>query len=149
MIIRETYNNIGNINNNDLYKWAEDEEENEEDTIIENEGGKLNQEGDELENILNTNKSIINENKILTNSKILKIRQCSQVTKLPGYQHISIMSTINFHPKKNDLLLTSDLDKKLKIFNISFNDNFTSKLISTINTLDIPIFLLNLYQMKK
>jgi WD40 repeat protein len=100
----------------------------------------LNQEGDELENLLKTNKSIINESKILTNSNILKIQQCPQVTKLPGYQHISIMSTINFHPKKNNILLTSGLDKKLKIFNIDYSDNFSSKLISTINTLDIPIF---------
>lgn len=138
--VKEHYNNMSNINNNDLYKWAEDDEGNEEDTTNENENFKLNQEGNELENILKTNKSIINENKILTNSNILKIHQCPQVTKLPGYQHISIMSTINFHPLKNNLLLTSGLDKKLKIFNINFNDNFTSKIVSTINTIDIPIF---------
>ena len=137
--IREHYNNMIDIKKNDLYKWAE-EEENPDDTTNENELGKLNQEGDELENLLKTNKSIINESKILTNSNILKIQQCPQVTKLPGYQHISIMSTINFHPKKNNILLTSGLDKKLKIFNIDYSDNFSSKLISTINTLDIPIF---------
>ena len=91
--IREHYNNMIDIKNNDLYKWAE-EEENENDTTNENELGKLNQEGDELENLLKTNKSIINESKILTSSNILKIQQCPQVTKLPGYQHISIMSTI-------------------------------------------------------
>ena len=137
--IREHYNNMIDIKNNDLYKWAE-EEENADDTTNENEMGKLNQEGDELENLLKTNKSIINESKILTNSNILKIQQCPQVTKLPGYQHISIMSTINFHPIKNNILLTSGLDKKLKIFNIDYSDNFSSKLMSTINTLDIPIF---------
>ena len=137
--IREHYNNMKDIKNNDLYKWAE-EEENDDNTTNENDLGKLIQEGDELENLLKTNKSIINENKILTNSNILKIHQCPQVTKLPGYQHISIMSTINFHPNKNDILLTSGLDKKLKIFNINYNNNFSSKLISTINTLDIPIF---------
>ena len=136
--IREHYINMSNIKNNDLYKWAEDEE-NEEDTTNENENIKP-KEGDELENLLKTNKSIVDENKILTNSNILKIHQCPQVTKLPGYQHISIMSTMNFHPKKKDILLTSGLDKKLKIFNINYNDNFSSKLISTINTLDIPIF---------
>ena len=137
--IREHYNNMIDIKNNDLYKWAE-EEENADDTTNENEMGKLNQEGDELENLLKTNKSIINESKILTNSNILKIQQCPQVTKLPGYQHISIMSTINFHPIKNNILLTSGLDKKLKIFNIDYSDNFSSKLMSTINTLNIPIF---------
>jgi U3 small nucleolar RNA-associated protein 18 len=134
--IREHYNNMTNIKMNDLYKWAEDED-NEDDTTNEMEKGN---QGDELENLLKTNKSIINENKILTNSNILKIHQCPQVTKLPGYQHISIMSTINFHPKKNDILLTSGLDKKLKIFNINYNDNYSSKLVTTINTLDIPIF---------
>ena len=137
--IREHYNNVTNIKNNDLYKWAEGED-NEDDTTNENENGKLNQEGNELENLLKTNKSIINENKVFTNSNILKIHQCPQVTKLPGYQHISIMSTINFHPKKKDILLTSGLDKKLKIFNINISDKYDSKLISTINTLDIPIF---------
>ena len=137
--IREHYNTMTNIKNNDLYKWAESED-NEEDTTNENEIGKNNQEGDELENLLKTNKSLINERKILTNSNILKIHQCPQVTKLPGYQHISIMSTLNFHPKKSDILLTSGFDKKLKIFNININDNYSSKLISTINTLDIPIF---------
>ena len=134
--IKEHYNNMTNIKMNDLYKWAEDED-NEDDTTNEMEKGN---QGDELENLLKTNKSIINENKILTNSNILKIHQCPQVTKLPGYQHISIMSTINFHPKKNNILLTSGLDKKLKIFNINYNDNFSSKIITTINTLDIPIF---------
>ena len=135
--IRDQYNNMNNIKNNDLYKWAEDEE-NEEVTT--NELSKANQEGDDLENLLRTNKSIINENKILTDSNILKYQQCPQVTKLPGYQHISIMSTINFHPTKKELLFTSGLDKKLKIFNINYEENYTSKLIKTINTLDIPIF---------
>ena len=51
---------------------------------------------------------------MLTNSNILKIHQCPQVIKLPRHQHISIMSTINFHPKKNDIILTSGLDKKIK-----------------------------------
>ena len=134
--IRDQYNNMNNIKNNDLYKWAEDEE-NEDVTT--NELSKENQEGDDLENLLRTNKSIINENKILTDSNILKYQQCPQVTKLPGYQHISIMSTINFHPNKKELLFTSGLDKKLKIFNINYEDNYTSKLIKTINTLDIPI----------
>ncbi len=50
------------------------------------------------------------------------------------------MSTINFHPSNKEILLTSGLDKKLKIFNISYSENFSSKLIKTINTLDIPIF---------
>ena len=134
--IREHYNNMNNIKNNDLYKWAEDDEENNNTT---NDNDLLN-EGDDLEKLLRTNKSIVNENKILTTSNILKYQQCPQVTKLPGYQHISIMSTINFHPKKNNILLTSGLDKKLKIFNINYNDNFSSKIITTINTLDIPIF---------
>ena len=137
--IREQYNNMNKIKNNDLYKWAEDEE-NEDTTTNENDLLKVNKEGDDLENLLRTNKSIVNENKILENSNILKYQQCPQVTKLPGYQHISIMSTINFHPSKKDLLITSGLDKKLKIFNINFDQNYTSNLLKTINTLDIPIF---------
>ena len=137
--IREHYNNMNNIKNNDLYKWAQDDE-NEDDTTNENDLSKGNKEGDDLENLLRTNKSILNENKILTNSNILKYQQCPQVTKLPGYQHISIMSTINFHPRKKEILLTSGLDKKLKIFNINYSENYTSNLVKTINTLDIPIF---------
>ena len=136
--IRAHYNNMTNIQNNALYKWAEDEDD-EDDTTNENGIAKINQ-GDEIENLLKTNQSIINENNIFTNSNILKIHKCPQITKLPGYQHISIMSTINFHPKKFDLLLTSGLDKKIKIFNININDNYSSKLISTINTVDVPIF---------
>ena len=135
--IREHYNNMNNIKNNDLYKWAEDDEENNNTTTNDNE---LLNEGDDLEKLLRTNKSIVNENKILTTSNILKYQQCPQVTKLPGYQHISIMSTINFHPSNREILLTSGLDKKLKIFNINYSENFSSKLIKTINTLDIPIF---------
>ena len=134
--IREHYNNMNNIKNNDLYKWAEDEEDNNS-TNNEND---LSKEGDDLEKLLRTNKSFLNENKILTTSNILKYQQCPQVTKLPGYQHISIMSTINFHPNNKEILLTSGLDKKLKIFNINYSQNFSSKLIKTINTLDIPIF---------
>ena len=137
--IREHYNNMNNIKNNDLYKWAEDDE-NEDNTTNENDLLKENQEGDDLEKLLRTNKSVINENKILTSTNILKYQQCPQVTKLPGYQHISIMSTINFHPRNKEILLTSGLDKKLKIFNINYSENFTSKLVKTINTLDIPIF---------
>ena len=137
--IREHYNNMNNIKNNDLYKWAEDDE-NEDNTTNENDLLKENQEGDDLEKLLRTNKSLINENKILTSTNILKYQQCPQVTKLPGYQHISIMSTINFHPRNKEILLTSGLDKKLKIFNINYSENFTSKLVKTINTLDIPIF---------
>ena len=95
--IREQYNNMININNTDLYKWAEDEE-NEDTTTNENDLLKANKEGDDLENLLRTNKSIVNENKILENSNILKYQKCPQVTKLPGYKHISIMSTINFNP---------------------------------------------------
>ena len=135
--IRDHYNNMNNIKNNDLYKWAEDEENEDANT---NDISGANQEGDDLENLLRTNKSILNENKILTNSNNLKYQPCPQVTKLPGYQHISIMSTINFHPSKKDLLITSGLDKKLKIFNINFDQNYTSNLLKTINTLDIPIF---------
>ena len=135
--IRDHYNNMNNIKNNDLYKWAEDEENEDANT---NDMSGANQEGDDLENLLRTNKSILNENKILTNSNNLKYQPCPQVTKLPGYQHISIMSTINFHPNKKEILLTSGLDKKLKIFNINYEDNFSSKLVKTINTLDIPIF---------
>ena len=134
--IREHYNNMNNIKNNDLYKWAEDEEDNNST----NNDNDLSKEGDDLEKLLKTNKSILNENKILTTSNILKYQQCPQVTKLPGYQHISIMSTINFHPNNKEILLTSGLDKKLKIFNINYSGNFSSKLIKTINTLDIPIF---------
>ena len=135
--IRDHYNNMNNIKNNDLYKWAEDEENEDANT---NDISGANQEGDDLENLLRTNKYILNENKILTNSNNLKYQPCPQVTKLPGYQHISIMSTINFHPNKKEILLTSGLDKKLKIFNINYEDNFSSKLVKTINTLDIPIF---------
>ena len=135
--IRDHYNNMNNIKNNDLYKWAEDEENEDANT---NDISGANQEGDDLENLLRTNKSILNENKILTNSNNLKYQPCPQVTKLPGYQHISIMSTINFHPNKKEILLTSGLDKKLKIFKINYEDNFSSKLVKTINTLDIPIF---------
>ena len=135
--IRDHYNNMNNIKNNDLYKWAEDEENEDANT---NDISGANQEGDDLENLLRTNKSILNENKILTNSNNLKYQPCPQVTKLPGYQHVSIMSTINFHPNKKEILLTSGLDKKLKIFNINYEDNFSSKLVKTINTLDIPIF---------
>ena len=134
--IREQYNTMKNIKNNDLYKWAEDEED---DKSTGNDQENLDLGGD-LDNLLKTNKSIINEKKILSNTNILKIHQCQPVTKFPGYQHSSIMSTINFHPIKNNILLTSGLDKKLKIFDINFNDNYKSKLINTINTLDIPIF---------
>ena len=134
--IREQYNSMKNIKNNDLYKWAEDEED---DKSTGNDQENLDLGGD-LDNLLKTNKSIINEKKILSNTNILKIHQCQPVTKLPGYQHSSIMSTINFHPTKNNILLTSGLDKKLKIFDINFNDNYKSKLVNTINTLDIPIF---------
>ena len=134
--IREQYNTMKNIKNNDLYKWAEDEED---DKSTGNDQENLDLGGD-LDNLLKTNKSIINEKKILSNTNILKIHQCQPVTKFPGYQHSSIMSTINFHPIKNNILLTSGLDKKLKIFDINFNDNYKSKLVNTINTLDIPIF---------
>ncbi len=82
--IREHYNNMNNIKNNDLYKWAEDEEDNNST----NNDNDLSKEGDDLEKLLRTNKSILNENKILTTSNILKYQQCPQVTKLPGYQHI-------------------------------------------------------------
>ena len=74
--IREHYNNMNNIKNNDLYKWAEDDEENN-NTINDND---LLNEGDDLEKLLRTNKSIVNENKILTTSNILKYQQCPQVT---------------------------------------------------------------------
>ena len=60
---------MNNIKNNDLYKWAEDEENEDANT---NDISGANQEGDDLENLLRTNKSILNENKILTNSNNLK-----------------------------------------------------------------------------
>ena len=61
--IREHYNNMSNIKNNDLYKWAEDED-NGEDTTNEIDSSKLNKEGegDQLENLLMTNKSMSSGN---------------------------------------------------------------------------------------
>lgn len=120
--IREQYKTMNEYS--ELFKWAEQGEEKEEE------------KGD-IDNLLSTNINIVNEKKILNQTNQIKISQLNALTK-NNQQHSSITTTVNFHPKKKDIAITTGLDKKLKIFQIKQEEN-KSEVIKTLNTLDMPI----------
>ena len=116
----------------DIYKWAFDSTEEESST---NESSSMNS----LENLLRTNKSVVS-NETHTNikdSSILKITQLGDLNK--GNSHNSIVSSLTFHPTKDNIAMTTGLDKKLKLFSIDQHDN-SSSCVQTVNTIDMPIF---------
>ena len=119
--IREYYKEMNQTS--ELFKWAEQTEEQNEDK-------------GELDNLLTTNVNIINEKKILNQTNQIKISMLTPITK--AHQHQSITTSINFHPKQSNIAITTGLDKKMQIFNIISEEN-KSELIKTINTLDMPI----------
>ncbi len=133
--IREQYNSMHNEKEKHLFKWAEEFEDDETELNKNNNG--------DLDLLLKTNKSIINESKILLSSNILKINQLPQITKLPNYKHNSITTSLNFHPYKNNVIVSTGLDKTMKIFQIEKENDFKSTILKTINTIDMPIFSSN------
>ena len=92
----------------------------------------------ELDKILQSNTLIANASKLLLQSNILAITQLTPVTK-HNKQHSSITTTINFHPTKPEIIVTSGLDKKLKVFEYTPQQD-ESKLLSCVNTIDMPIY---------
>ena len=112
--IGEQYNKMINstTNSKNIYKWAENIDLN-----INN-----NDEND-IEKLLKSNQILLNEKKIL-NSTNLKIFQNPQKIKINDNQHKSIITSLNFHPNIDNILITTGLDKNLKIFKIDnqFND---------------------------
>lgn len=68
-----------------------------------------------------------------------------------GHEHESVVSSISFHPEEN-ILMTSGLDRKVKLFQISAPSNFdnssynniqSSKKANRIQSLflpDLPVF---------
>ena len=132
--IREQYNLMHNEKEKNLFKWAEG---------IEDDNSNSNNINGELDLILKTNKSIMNDSKILSSSNILKINQLPQITKLPNYKHNSIITSLNFHPYKNNIIVSTGLDKTMKIFQIEKENDNKSTLLKTINTIDMPIFSSN------
>lgn len=115
---------------NDLYKWAlstDDEDVYLNDTPT-----------DDLDYLLKTNRNITSADMIREkDSKILKINQVPDLNK--ESPHNSIVSCMSFHPTKENLCFTAGYDKKMKLFSISDNDNFKSKTVQVVNTIDIPI----------
>jgi U3 small nucleolar RNA-associated protein 18 len=122
-------------NKGDIYKWAYEVEDTE----------KADEETEEsttsLNNLLKTDKNLLdtaNSDKTSKDSTILNIKQIPNLNK--ESPHSSIVSAISFHPSKENLVLTSGLDKKLKLYSISTNEDNKSSNIQTVNTIDMPIF---------
>jgi U3 small nucleolar RNA-associated protein 18 len=112
----------------DIYKWAYQEESTSD-------SGSAEQS---LENLLKTNISPLDqEGGHQKDSDTLKISSLPDLNK--DHYHNSIISSLTFHPTKENIALTSGLDKKLKIFSIDPYDNSSSN-IQTLNTLDMPIY---------
>ena len=56
-----------------------------------------------------------------------------QITKLPNYKHNSIITSLNFHPYKNNVIVSTGLDKTMKLFQIEKeNDSYKIKWSSTL-----------------
>ena len=117
----------------DIYKWAYDKNEAEEETNESENSGE-----NSLEKLLKTNKKAIDveEHSNIKDSSILRITQLADLNK--EQTHNSIISSLCFHPTKDNLALTAGLDKKLKLFAIDSHDN-SSSLVQTVNTIDMPI----------
>lgn len=122
--LREQFSKINS--GADIYKWAFQEETTD-----------TSQSENSLENLLKTNINPLDEENFYKQSDILKISYLPDLNK--DHHHNSIISSLNFHPTKDNLAITSGLDKKLKIFSLDLNDN-TSSHIQTINTIDMPIY---------
>jgi len=117
----------------DIYKWAFDSTEEES-----NENSITNETS--LENLLRTNKNLVEKDEdenYVKDSSILPIIQIQDLNK--EHAHNSIISSLSFHPTKENLAITSGLDKKLKVFSINSHDNSPSH-VQTVNTIDMPIF---------
>jgi U3 small nucleolar RNA-associated protein 18 len=122
-------------NKADIYKWAYEGEETEKaDDDTEESSTSLN-------NLLKTNKNVIdteNSEKLGKDSTILNLKQFPNLNKESA--HSSIISAISFHPTKENIVLTSGLDKKLKLYSISTGDDNKSTNVQTVNTIDMPIY---------
>jgi U3 small nucleolar RNA-associated protein 18 len=117
----------------DIYKWAYDQPNSEEDTTESLTGENS------LEKLLKTNKNLIDKENDLNafkDSSILRITQIQDLNK--DHYHSSIVTAMNFHPVKENLAFTAGLDKKLKLFTIDSHDDSTSH-VQTVNTIDMPI----------
>lgn len=119
--IRDYYKKI--VSSSEIYKWAEESTESTQTN--------------DLEALLQTNKAIT-EKKTLNEVNILPIIKMPKITK-EGGSHSSIVTSLNFHPIEHNIVLTTGLDKKVKLFHINDSDN-KSALNQTLNTLDMPIF---------
>jgi U3 small nucleolar RNA-associated protein 18 len=132
--IGEQYNKMINLttNSNNIYKWAENIDLN-----------LNNNDENDIEKLLKSNQILLNEKKILNSTK-LKISQNPQKIKINDNQHKSIITSLNFHPYIDNILITTGLDKNLKIFKIDnqFND-YKINLLNNINSVDMPIFSSN------
>jgi U3 small nucleolar RNA-associated protein 18 len=120
-------------NKSDIYKWAFDEDTLKGDEETEESTTSLN-------NLLKTDKTILdsNQDKANRDSSILNIKQIPNLNK--ESTHSSIISSLSFHPTKENLVITAGLDKKLKLYSISQNEENKSSNVQTVNTIDMPIF---------
>jgi U3 small nucleolar RNA-associated protein 18 len=113
----------------DIYKWAFESTEDENNLADQNNENYI-------ESLLRTNKNLTEGEINIKDTNFLRITQLADLNK--GHHHNSIVSTLSFHPTKDNIAYTTGLDKKLKLFSIDSNDN-TSSLVQTVNTQDIPI----------
>lgn len=124
-------------NKADIYKWAYGAEDTEK------EDAETEESTTSLNNLLKTNKNIIdatNSDRISKDSSILNLKQIPNLNK--DSPHSSIISAISFHPTKENIALTSGLDKKLKVYSISTKEDnlHKSSNVQTVNTIDMPIY---------
>jgi U3 small nucleolar RNA-associated protein 18 len=122
--LRQQFSNMNA--KSEIYKWA-----------LTSDKGESTSEGTEsnsLENLLKTNKPIASGGD--SEENILKIKQLQDATK--ENLHSSIISSLEFSSREENLLFTTGLDKKLKIFQIS--EEGISNNIETITLQDMPIF---------
>jgi U3 small nucleolar RNA-associated protein 18 len=124
--LREQFNKMNS--SADIYKWAYNEDSTTDSSPPEQ----------SLENLLKTNISPLDEEGSFSkDSDTIKILSLHDLNK--DHYHNSIISCINFHPTKENIAITSGLDKKMKIFSIDSYDHSSSN-IQTLNTLDMPIY---------
>lgn len=135
---QDTYNKIHSASN---YTWA-----NEEIDDLNERPGGLKNLLHTAESILKDEESKLNKSKINTN---YKVKEVSGYVARPdlnsGNAHKSIISSLEFAPSKENIVVTSGLDKIMKVFSIDSLESQASSQSQTnflysINTNDMPIY---------
>ena len=101
------------IGQNDVFNWAKEVPKEKEEEVVE----------DPIQALLQSNTSIFQHDSTMFKANKLDFQKLVNANN--GHEHQSVVTSLNFHPSEN-ILMTSGLDRKVKLFQVTHDETLLS-----------------------